>query len=108
MADVVTAVLAVAVLGGVGAALLAALTVVPFVVALQGADRRGLSSGRSGALAATTSLLGPLLAVLLAVRTSAPLPLAVLPLLLVLAGPAVVSAAPGWLGRRGRHEARAA
>jgi len=46
--------------------------------------------------------------VLLAVRTTAPPAVAALPLLFVAAGPALVAVAPRWLGRRGRHEARAA
>jgi hypothetical protein len=70
--DVLLAVLVVALLGAVGLALLVAVTVVPFVVALQRAERRGVSSGRAGALALATSLLGPLAALYLALRTSAP------------------------------------
>jgi hypothetical protein len=52
-------VLVVALLGAVGLALLVAVTVVPFVLTLQRADRRGVSTGRAGALALGTSLLGP-------------------------------------------------
>ena len=108
MTDVVAAVLVVALLGAVTLALLVAVTVVPFVLTLQRADRRGVAAGRAGLLALTTSLLGPAAAVLLAVRTSVPVALAAAPLLLVVAGPAVAAAGPRWLGRRGRHEARAA
>lgn len=108
MGDVLAAVVVVALLGAVGLSLLVAVTVVPFVVTLQRAERRGLSPVRAGALALVTSLLGPAVAALLAVRTAAPLAVAALPLLLVAAGPSLVAVAPRWLGRRGRHEARAA
>lgn len=108
MPDVLVAVLVVALLGAAGLALLAALTVVPFVLALQQADRRGASTARAGAVALVASLLGPVAALLLALRTSAPAAVAALPLLVVAAGPVLATAAPRWLGRRGRHQARAA
>lgn len=62
MADLLLAVLATAVLGAVGLMALAGLTVVPFVLALRLAQARGLSPGRTGALAACGVLLGLALA----------------------------------------------
>jgi hypothetical protein len=102
--DLVLAVLVVAAAGAAGLGLLVALTVVPFVVTLQRADRRGVAGSRAGGLALAGSGVALALALLLAVRSQVPLPVAVLPLLLVGLGPLAVAAAPGRLGRRGRHE----
>lgn len=57
MVDLLLAVLATVLLGAVGLTVLAALTLVPFVLALRLAERRGLSPGRAGALAAGGVLL---------------------------------------------------
>lgn len=107
MADVLAAVVAVGLIGATALAVLTALTVVPFVLTLQWAERRGVASGRAGALATATCLVGPAAALWLTARTPLPIPLAALPLVLVVSGPAVAAAAPRWLGRRGRHEPRA-
>ena len=105
MVDALLAALVVALLGAAALALLAALTVLPFVLALQRADRRGLSANRVGAVSLAGSGLGTALAGYLALRTSAPVPLAVLPLVLAGAGPLAAATAPrSWLGRRGGHE----
>lgn len=108
MLDLLLAVLVVALVGAAALGLLVVLTVVPFVVTLQRADRRGVAPGRAGALALVGCGLGLGLAVLLALRTQLPLPVALLPVLLAGAGPLAVAAAPGRLGRRGRHEPGAA
>jgi hypothetical protein len=102
--DLALAVLVVAVAGAVLLALLVAVTVVPFVVTLQRADRAGVAGSRAGALALVGSGLALLLALLLAVRAQAPPLVSVLPLLLAGLGPLAVAAVPGRLGRRGRHE----
>jgi hypothetical protein len=108
MTDLLVAMLAVGLLGAAALALLAAVTVVPFVLTLQRADRYGVSTPRAGAVALVGSSVGLLAAVLLTLRTAVPVPLAALPLVLAALGPVAVSAAPRRLGRRGRHESRAA
>lgn len=108
MLDLLLAVGTTALLVAVGLALLAAVTLVPFVVALQLAEARRFSTARWGAL----TLLGTgvaLLLVLLLVRTDrVATPVALLPLLLTWGGPVAL-----WLlaeqdtglgGRAGRHE----
>jgi hypothetical protein len=84
-----------------------ALTVLPFVQALEAAERRGLSTTRTGALALAGSGAG-LLGSFAAHRAGAPLldvvaPLAVcwvVPVVAALLPPGAVRAA----GRRGAHE----
>lgn len=105
MGEVLLAALVVALLGAAALALLAALTVLPFVLALRRADRRRVSANRVGALSLGGSGLGLAVAAYLALRTSTPLPVAVLPLLLAALGPLGSAVLPRqWLGRRGEHE----
>lgn len=87
---------------------LAGLTVVPFVVAVGMAERRGFSATRWGAVALTAAPLGLLLAYVLVTRTGLPWPVGLLPVVLTWAAPGVL-----WLfegteqlvgGRAGRHE----
>ena len=89
-------------------ALLAALTLVPFVVALQMADARGFSTTRWGAVALAGSLLGLALALLVLRSDRLPDLLMVVPLGLTWLGPGCL-----WLltpedvaigGRAGAHE----
>lgn len=104
MGEVLLAALVVALLVGVALALLAALTVLPFVLALQTADRRDVS-GRVGALSLAGSGAGLAAAAFLALRTSTPLAVAVLPLVGAGVGPLAAAVTPRrWLGRRGGHE----
>lgn len=93
---------AVVLLAGALAAVVAAV-VVPFVLALQRADRCAVAADRVGALSLAASAAGVLGAWLLATRTSAALPLAAVPLLLGWVVPGVVGVLPG-LGRRGQHQ----
>jgi hypothetical protein len=103
--DLLLALLVFTVLVAGGLAVLAGLTVVPFVVALRLAEARALSPGRVGTAAAAGVLLG------LALAGSALLlgatPLLVLPAVaLVWAVPLAlrVLGAPAIAGRAGRHE----
>jgi hypothetical protein len=89
-------------------AVLALVTLVPFVVALQMAESRGFSTARWGAVALATSLLALLGALLVLRSDTIAAPAAVLPLVLAAAAPGVL-----WLlsgdeteigGRAGRHE----
>lgn len=91
-----------------GLAVLAALTLVPFVVALQMADSRSFSSTRWGAVALAGSLLGLLLALVFYRSDRIPGPAALLPLTFTWTGPGLL-----WLltgseavlgGRSGGHE----
>jgi hypothetical protein len=89
-------------------ALLAAVTLAPFVVALQMADARGFPTGRWGVVALAASLLGLGLA-LVFYRSDRIQPLAaLLPLLLTWAGPgalSLLSAQDAEVGgRAGAHE----
>jgi len=103
--EVLLAALVVAALGAVTLALLAALTVLPFVLALQRAQRRGGSANRAGFLALAGSGAALAAAGLVALRTSAPLPVAAAPLVLAGLGPLCAAVLPRqWLGRRGGHE----
>lgn len=104
MADVVLAVLVVALLGAAALAVLAAVTVVPFVVTLQRAERRRVSTTRAGALALTGSAAAVGLVCVLALGGAVPLPVAPVVLLLAAVPPVVVDAAPRWLGPHGAHE----
>ena len=89
-------------------AVLSALTLVPFVVALQMAERRGFPTGRWGAVALVASLLGLGLALLFSRSDRVPALAALLPLVLTWAGPGALSllseddAEVG--GRAGAHE----
>lgn len=87
---------------------LAGLTVVPFVIAVGMAERRGFSAARWGGVALVAAPLGLLSAYALVERTGLPWPVAVLPVALTWAAPAAL-----WLlegdehqlgGRAGRHE----
>jgi hypothetical protein len=89
-------------------ALLAAVTLAPFVVALQMADARGFPTGRWGVVALVSSLLG-LALTLVFYRWDRVAPFAaLLPLLLTWAGPgalALLSADDSEVGgRAGAHE----
>ena len=86
-----------------GLGVLAVLTLVPFVLALQRADRHGLSSLRCGAAALACSLLGVGLS-LLVLRSSAPALLALVGVPVALAGPLVAEAGRGVAGRAGRPQ----
>lgn len=105
MGEVLLAALVVAVLGAVALALLVALTVLPFVLALQRADRRGLSANRLGAVSLAGSGVALAAVAYLALRTDAPLPVVLLPLVLAGLGPLLAAVGPRRrLGRRGEHE----
>jgi hypothetical protein len=91
-----------------GLAALAAVTLVPFVVALQMADRRRFSTARGGVVALGGSLLGLAGALLLWRAEGVPTSATLLPLLLTWGGPGAL-----WLladddvrvgGRAGAHE----
>lgn len=87
----------------VAMALLYALTVVPFLLAMRMAERRGFSTGRWGGLA----VLGVLLALAFAFvvrRSGAPTLVQPLPLLLVVAAPAALWLTAGTERLAGRHE----
>ena len=110
MIDLLLAAIGFPLIVALGLALLSAVTLAPFVVALRMADARSFSTTRWGAVALAGSLVGLLLA--LAVMRSDRLPDAVglLPLLLTWAGPGGL-----WLlsgeealvgGRAGAHERR--
>lgn len=88
--------------------LLALVTLVPFVAALQMADRRGFSSVRWGTVALTGSLLALVVALVFYRSDRLPTAAALVPLVFALAGPGGL-----WLlsgdeaevgGRPGRHE----
>lgn len=110
MIDLLLAAIAFPLIVALGLALLAGVTLVPFVVALRMADARRFSSSRWGAVALAGSLLGLLLALVVARSDRLPDALALLPLLLTWAGPGAL-----WLlsgeealvgGRAGAHERR--
>ena len=101
-----TAVVAAAV--AVGLALLAAVTLVPFVLALRMAEARRLSANRWGAVALAGSALGLLLVLALLRTERLPDPAALLPLAAdVPRADAACGCSPGDEavgGRAGRHE----
>lgn len=108
MLDLLLAAVSLSLICALGLALLAAVTLAPFVVALQMADARAFSAARWGTVTLAGSLLG--LAVALLVYRSGSLAniAALLPLLLTWAGPGAL-----WLlsgeealigGRAGAHE----
>lgn len=108
MVDLLLAVVTVAVLVAAGLALLSAVTLAPFVVALQLAERDGLSPARWGAVTLVCSVLGLLVVLLLLRGDGVSTPIALLPLALTWAGPVllrVVDPQDARLaGRAGRHE----
>ncbi len=92
----------------IGLAGLAAVTLAPFVVALQMADARSFSTARWGAVALVGSVLGLLLALAFYRSDRIPAVAALLPLTFTWAGPGLL-----WLltgketlvgGRAGAHE----
>ena len=104
MLDALVAAVVVALLVAAGLAVLSAVTVVPFLVTVDLAERRGCSTGRWAGLSLAAVLLALALA-LAGLVTGAPRPLLV-PVLGVAFVPAAVlalrSASLG--GRAGRHE----
>lgn len=85
---------------------LVAVTVVPFVLALHLADRRGMPPSRWGAVTLVAVLLG-LAGAFLVRRSTLPTVLALGPLLFGYVGPALValtSPASALAGRVGRHQ----
>lgn len=89
-------------------ALLSAVTLVPFVLALQMAEQRAFSTARWGVVALVGSLVGLLLALVFFRSDRIPAPAALLPLTFTWAGPGLL-----WLltgdesrvgGRAGAHE----
>lgn len=108
MTDLLLAVGTAALLVAVGLALLSALTLAPFVVALQMAEARRFSTARWGALTLAGTGVALLLVLVLVRGDRLATPIALLPLLLTWGGPAAL-----WLlaeqdtglgGRAGRHE----
>jgi hypothetical protein len=103
--DALLAMLVVAGLTAFTAATLLGVTVAPFLVALDHADRRRASPTRVGAAAALGSVAGLGLAATAMTRSEVPTAVAVLPVLLSWLVPVVVARAPArGLGRAGRHE----
>lgn len=108
MIDLLLAAVTLPLLLAVGLALLAAVTLVPFVLALQMADTRSFSCARWGAVALAGSALGLLLALVFSRSDRIPTATALLPLTFTWAGPGLL-----WLltgdearvgGRAGAHE----
>ena len=108
MLDLLLAVVVFPLIVAVLLAALAAVTLVPFVVALQMADARAFSTTRWGAIALAGSLVGLALALLFYRSDSVPSAPALLPLLVTWLGPGLL-----WLlngeealvgGRAGAHE----
>ena len=108
MLDLLLAAVVFPLLVALGLALLAAVTLVPFVVALQMADTRRFSTTRWGAVALVASVVGLLLALVFYRSDSVPSAAALLPLIITWAGPGAL-----WLltgeevvvgGRAGAHE----
>lgn len=108
MLDLLIAAVLFPLLVALGLALLALVTLVPFVVALQMADRRGFSTARWGTVAIAGSLVALVVAFVFYRSDSIPTAGALVPLVFALAGPAGL-----WLlsgdeaqvgGRAGRHE----
>jgi hypothetical protein len=106
--DLLLAAIVFPLLVAVGLALLALVTLVPFVLALQMAESRGFSTARWGTVALAGSLLALVLALIFLRSDTIAAPAAALPLVLAAAGPAAL-----WLltgdesglgGRTGQHE----
>ena len=108
MADLLLAVGAAALLVAGGLALLTAVTLAPFVVGLQLAEARGLSTARWGGLTLAGVGVALLLALVLVSRDRVATPVALLPLLLAWGGPAALRLLPAGAarlgGRAGAHE----
>lgn len=106
MLDALVSAVVFALVVAVGLAVLYAVTVVPFLLAVGMAERRGFSTGRWGGLALLGVLLG--LGLALAVRAAdLPRVLQLLALLGVFAAPAallVLDSGSRLGGRAGRHE----
>lgn len=106
MVDLLLATVTVLVLLSVGGLALLGLTVVPFVLAGELADRRGASGAAWSGLVLLAVVIGAVGAY--GVRAAGlPLPVVVVPLLLGWAAPAWLSVFPssaGRLGSRGQHE----
>lgn len=107
MLDLLLAAVVLPLIVALALAVLAALTLAPFVVALEMADARRFSPTRWGAVALGASVCA-LLVTLLGVRSGLPSVLALAPLLLTWLGPGLL-----WLltgeqaalgGRAGAHE----
>lgn len=108
MIDLLLAAVAFPLVLAVGLAALAAMTLAPFVVALQMAESRSFSTTRWGLVALTGSVVGLLLALVFYRSDRIPGPAALLPLTFTWAGPGLL-----WLltgsealvgGRAGAHE----
>jgi predicted membrane protein len=106
--DLVLAAIVFPLIVAVGLALLAAVTLVPFVLALRMAEARRFSTTRWGAVALAGSVVGLLLALVFLRSDRIPSPAALLPLTFTFAGPGLL-----WLlsgeeavvgGRSGAHE----
>jgi predicted membrane protein len=106
--DLVLAAIVFPLIVALGLALLAAVTLVPFVLALQMAEARSFSPTRWGAVALAGSVVGLLLALVLYRSDRIASVAALLPLTLALTGPGLL-----WLlsgeealvgGRSGAHE----
>ena len=108
MLDLLLALIGFPLIVAVALALLSAVTLVPFVVALQMADRRGFPTGRWGVVALAGSLVGLGLALVFYRSDRIPTLAALLPLMLTWTGPGALSllsendAEIG--GRAGAHE----
>ena len=108
MLDLLLAAVAFPLIVALALALLAAVTLVPFVAALQMAQTRAFSTTRWGAFALVACAIGLLLALVFYRSDSVPSAAALLPLVLTWAGPGAL-----WLltgeeaaigGRAGAHE----
>ena len=108
MLDLLLAAIGFPLIIAVALALLAAVTLAPFVLSLQMADRRGFPTGRWGVVALAGSLLGLGLALVFYRWDRVASVAALLPLLLTWAGPgalALLSAEDAEVGgRAGAHE----
>ena len=108
MLDLILAAVTFPLIVALGLALLAGVTLVPFVVALQMADKRAFSTARWGTVALAGSLVGLALALLFYRSDRLPDLAALLPLMLTWSGPGLLwllsgeEAAVG--GRAGAHE----
>ncbi len=108
MIDLLLAAVAFPLIVALGLVVLALLTLVPFVLALQMADARAFSTTRWGVVSLVGSGVGLLLALVFLRSDRLPGPIALLPLAVTFAGPGLL-----WLlsgeealvgGRAGAHE----
>lgn len=108
MLDLLLSVVVAALVVALGLGVLAALTLAPFVVALQLAERDGVSTVRWGAVTLAGSVVGLLVVLLLLRSDSVSTPIALLPLALTWAGPVLLRVVDPHdarlAGRAGRHE----